>query len=296
MARSAEQLASHRAAAMKSYNLNKDATLKRRFMLRIASGKTTRIGMSSLEKYGMTMQEINEIRRCNGLGALRSPLDPAPPCRNAPQGNAEPPPTPQGNPETAPAPRRSSRKRARQDSALPSGSHAGTHDDEAGPSGHAGQPVYGPDVSEKFVLDKMQATAGVQKLDKYMRPMFLDNGAPDLMSEGAANDYRKKLAQLFNKEYMHPGGAAERFRDAQKFIDFVIGRWVKPSSAKQYLNCVVSAGKYIPEFRAALGPAFDDIREANVDGIVRATKYAIDKTATARVIPFPTLEGRLAEA
>ena len=63
-----------------------------------------------------------------------------------------------------------------------------------------------------------------------------------------------------------------------------------------YLNCVVSAGKYFPEFRAELGPSFDEFRQANVEGIVRATKYAIDKTATARVIPFQTLEGLLSDA
>lgn len=81
MARTLEQIASRNAAAKKSYHMNHHANLKRRFMQRVASGKTTRIGKASLDKFGMTMEEVNDIRRCDGLGDLRSPLEPPSPCR-----------------------------------------------------------------------------------------------------------------------------------------------------------------------------------------------------------------------
>ena len=113
MARTPEQIASRNAAAKKSYHPNHHANLKRRVMQRIASGQITRGGKVSLDKFGMTMEEVNDIRRCNGLSDLRSPMDPSSPCRS--------PDSPMPL-ETADAPQSQS------------GNDHGTHDHEAGPS------------------------------------------------------------------------------------------------------------------------------------------------------------------
>ncbi len=173
MARTPEQIASRNAAAKKSYHLNHHANLKRRFMQRVASGKTTRIGKASLEKFGMTMEEVNDIRRCNGLGDLRSPLEPAPPCR-MPAGH-------NGASDPAPAPDPGNNNEA-------GPSHGG--------SGHASsQAQDAPDVTVEYVLKRIWDFVGAQQLDKNLQLQFV-KGQPVKLARGTVKSYHDKVRQL----------------------------------------------------------------------------------------------------
>ena len=60
-----------------------------------------------------------------------------------------------------------------------------------------------------------------------------------------------------------------------------------------YIGAVYSFGKYIPEFRAALGPAFKVIHEAMMAESFHSNLETIARTGTARVVPFDKLLEKL---
>ena len=258
-----EQIASRNAAAKKSYHLNHHANLKRRFMQRVASGKTTRIGKASMDKFGMTMEEVNDIRRCNGLGDLRSPLEPPPPCR-LPAGDNGANTARASDPAQAP------------DSG---------NNNEAGPSGHASsQAQDAPDVAVDYVLKRIWDAVGAQQLDKDLQLQFR-HGKPLTLRRGTVKSYHDKVRQLY-KDLGCKKGAADCLKDTPKFLRYVLDKYKNKNSTKSYICAVYSFGKYIPEFRAALGPAFKVIYEAMMAESFQSNLETIARTGTARVVPF----------
>jgi hypothetical protein len=272
MARSPEELARRNAAAKKSYHLNHHANLKRRFMQRIASGKTTRVGKASLDKFGMTIEDVNEIRRCNGLGDLRSPLDPAPPCRspNSPMDVDHGPGGPQSH---------------------------GTHDHEAGPSS-ANEPEASPGdegsrqpMSVNELVTKMLAMIGKPQLTPAGHIRKKDGVvvtlAKSTMTQNAGNVRR------FFEDLGCLNDVTECFQDYDRFLQLIRGKWSEENTRKTYIGAIVNAAKYVPEFRDGLGPAFEHIRQAMLGHIGAAELAQIAKSGTARVVPFDKLMEKL---
>ena len=245
MARSPKHIANRNAAAKKSDHLNQHANLKRRFMQRIASGKTTQIGKASLDKFGMTIEEVNDIRRCDGFGDLRRPLEPTLPFR-LPDGDNGGDAAPASNPAPAPNSRsaRSSRKRARKQATLPPRSDQGSHDNEVGRNGHASsQAQDAPDVTVEYVLNRIWDAVGAQQLDKNLQLQFV-KGQPLTLARGTVKSYHDKVRQLYKDMGSCTKGAASCFKDARKFFRHILSTYQKYYFTKSYVGAVYGIRPY----------------------------------------------------
>ena len=229
-------------------------------MQRIASGKTTRIGKASLDKFGMTMEQVNDIRRCNGLGDLRSPLDPAPPCQS---------PNSPMEIEAADAPQSQS---------------GSEHNAES------------EDITLASLMEMAWSLVGKQQIDKYGDLMFTRDGQPKVLQLSTVKDYRYKFSQLYHKLKCNRG-VVECFKDAQNVVDFTAAEYKKGNTAKTYFNAIVSFAKYLPDFNHALGDAAYKIyHKAMKQQIKKGDAAMVEKTRTTQPLPLKELLQRLETA
>ena len=63
------------------------------------------------------------------------------------------------------------------------------------------------------------------------------------------------------------------FQDYERFLNLIRGNWVEENTRNTYIGAVINAAKYVPEFHAGLGPAYEHIREAML-GHINAAELA----------------------
>jgi hypothetical protein len=269
MPRTAAQRRAQRLASARFYETNKDIVNRRRFLNRVAKGKTTRIGRYVLRQYGLTMEQINEVRRCNGLDPLPGPEDIRLPGCDA-MLPATPPPSPNGaEPEPEPE----------------SGSCSMQVDDGPGPRA---TPVPGALLKMSEILPKIKALAGQPSRDKHGN-LVPGKTLADRTAALYASGF-ERLAKLLDCDM---DNLAACLNDAQKVADVIEREFSNPSTRKTYFNYLVAPTKYIPELKEAIGTQLAAIQQRMQLHIRAAEARAEGAVETAPVPALDSIKARV---
>ena len=323
---------------------------------RIRAGAIPHAG--SLQKYGITTEELNRIRASAGLSAVDISLrptycrrgegtcprvDPPPgprivlpeqppapaPTTRRPRvqrrtldltegmvvrrsgrrvlnlGQLPPPEVPAPAPSPAPQPTRGRPRGQRRTLNLEptntvirrSGRRTMILDDspapEAPPPARAQAPSRGMTLVE--LLQKIEGLRGAVQLTPSGRPAVDKNGSQKRLADNTVEQMRRGMRLLAEVT-----GCSERqdfvscLRNTGEATRRLRAKYPRDVTYKTKLGSIVSAAKYIPEFKEALGPeAWEYYRTAMIESIRAAEEEAIAATDTATVIPISRIQAKV---
>ena len=242
---------------------NGGALERQRAMVRIVAGKVPRKG--TLEKYGISPEEVNRVRRENGFEPVDYGMFHVT-CRkdDCVQVPVEPP-----EPEEVPMPSPALRNK--------------------------GRASGGKEMKLADILGKISELKGEPKLDKNGEVMRKGNVIQKI-EDGTVKQMRDKFG-LISRTI---GCAGEEddiiscLRDTKTAIGKMRGRWPRDVSFKTAVGNIVSVAKYVPGFREGLGKApLKVYRDLMLGAIQSSTEEAIARTESKTVPPIKAIRAKV---
>ena len=248
---------------------NGDQIERQRAMARIVAGKVPQ--KKTLEKYGISPEEVNRSRRENGFEPVDFGMFHVT-CRkdDCVQVPAEAPAPQTPEPEEVPVSSPALRNKAR-----------------------AGDKV----TKLGDVRTRISMLEGEPKLDKNGE-VVRKNGVIQNIEGSTVKQMRDKI-DLIARTIGCAGASddlVECLKDTDKAIAKMRERWPKDVSFKTAVGNIVSIAKYIPGFRQALGAApLKKYRDLMLGAIKTSTDEATARTETKSVVPIKSIRAKAKE-